>query len=118
MCPQSIPLEVLTRKGLTAYDVLLFIHLETRRVNLAGFTPYPDQEWMEQQERNMTMEEWGWLKDCRYLLQQALVPAATFQEHCLDHFRETPSRKAKQGDAAFNSGFDNVRMYSITHVVP
>jgi len=27
-------------------------------VNLAGFTPYPDQEWMEQQARNMTMEEW------------------------------------------------------------
>jgi thioredoxin reductase (NADPH) len=37
--------------------VLFFIHLETRRVNLAGFTPYPDQGWMEQQARNMTMEE-------------------------------------------------------------
>src|SRR5213082_2646404 len=40
--------EVLTLKGLTTYYVLFFIHLETRRVNLAGFTPYPDQEWMEQ----------------------------------------------------------------------
>jgi putative transposase len=36
-----------------------FIHLETRRVSLAGFTPYPDQEWMEQ---------WGCLRGCRYLL--------------------------------------------------
>ena len=27
--------------------------LETRRVNLAGFTPYTGQEWMEQQARNM-----------------------------------------------------------------
>jgi len=38
--------EVLTLKGLTTYYVLFFIHLETRRVNLVGFTPYPDQEWM------------------------------------------------------------------------
>ncbi len=60
--------EVLTLKGLTTYYVLFFIHLETRRVNLAGFTPHPDQEWMEQQARNMTMEEWGCLRGCRYLL--------------------------------------------------
>src|SRR5437763_1355642 len=60
--------EVLTLKGLTTYYVLFFIHLETRRVNLLGFTPYPDQEWMEQQARNMTMEEWGCLRGCRYLL--------------------------------------------------
>ncbi len=60
--------EVLTLKGLTTYYVLFFIHLETRRVKLAGFTLYPDQEWMEQQARNMTMEEWGCLRGCRYLL--------------------------------------------------
>jgi len=60
--------EVLTLKGLTTYYVLFFIHLETRQVTLAGFTPYPDQGWMEQQGRNMTMEEWGSLKGCRYLL--------------------------------------------------
>ena len=60
--------EVLTLKGLLTYYVLFFIHLETRRVSLAGFTPYPDQEWMEQQARNMTMEQWGWLRVCRYLL--------------------------------------------------
>jgi hypothetical protein len=48
--------------------VLFFIHLETRRVNLAGFTPDPDQGWMEQQARNMTMEEWRCLRSCRYLL--------------------------------------------------
>src|SRR6266513_2268186 len=60
--------EVLTLKGLTTYYVLFFIHLESRQVKLAGFTPYPDQEWMEQQARNMTMEEWGSLRGCRYLL--------------------------------------------------
>jgi hypothetical protein len=39
------------------YDVLFFIHWESRQEKLAGFTPYADQEWMEQQARNMTMEE-------------------------------------------------------------
>src|SRR5215475_10817721 len=60
--------EVLTLKGLLTYYVLFFIHLETRRVSLVGFTPYPDQDWMEQQARNMTMEQWGYLRGCRYLL--------------------------------------------------
>jgi hypothetical protein len=60
--------EVLTLKGLLSYYVLFFIHLETRRVSLVGFTPYPDQDWMEQQARNLTMEEWGRLRGCRYLL--------------------------------------------------
>jgi hypothetical protein len=61
--------EVLTLKGLMTYYVLFFIHLETRRVRLVGFTPYPDQEWMEQQARNMTMELWGCLRGgYRYLL--------------------------------------------------
>ena len=60
--------EVLTLKGLVTYYVLFFIHLESRRVSLAGMTPYPGQEWMEQQARNATMEEWGFLRGCRYLL--------------------------------------------------
>jgi putative transposase len=60
--------EVLTLKGLVSYYVLFFIHLESRRVSLAGMTPYPGQEWMEQQARNATMEEWGFLRGCRYLL--------------------------------------------------
>jgi hypothetical protein len=50
------------------YYVLFFIHLESRRVSLAGMAPYPGQEWMEQQARNATMEEWGFLRGCRYLL--------------------------------------------------
>ena len=36
--------EVLTLKGLLTYYVLFFIHLETRRVSLVGFTPSPDQD--------------------------------------------------------------------------
>ena len=47
--------EVFTLKGLVTYYVLFFIQLETRRVCLAGITPYPDQQWMEQQGRNVTI---------------------------------------------------------------
>src|ERR1700730_18670265 len=60
--------EVLTLKGLVTYYVLFFIHLESRRVSLAGMTPYPGHEWMEQQARNATMEEWGFLRGGRDLL--------------------------------------------------
>ena len=51
--------DVLTRKGLVTYYVRFFIHRETRRVCLAGLTPYPDQQWMEQQARNVTMKDLG-----------------------------------------------------------
>ena len=47
--------EVLTLKGLITYYVLFFIHLESRRICLAGITRHPNQEWMEQMSRNVTM---------------------------------------------------------------
>ena len=59
--------EVLTLKGLVTYYVLFFIHLESRRVCLA-VTRYPDEEWMKQMARNVTMEQWGFLSNRRYLL--------------------------------------------------
>ena len=60
--------EVLTRRGLMTYYVLFFIQLETRRICLAGITRHPDQEWMEQMARNVTMEDSGFLTKQRYLL--------------------------------------------------
>ncbi|HEY5030235.1 MAG TPA: helix-turn-helix domain-containing protein [Candidatus Angelobacter sp.] len=60
--------EVLTLKGLMTYYVLFFIHSESRRICLAGMTRHPDQEWMEQMARNVTMEESGFLARHRYLL--------------------------------------------------
>ena len=60
--------EVLTLRGLVTYYVLFFIHLESRRVVIAGITVHPDQPWMEQIARNVTMEGCGMLRDCRYLL--------------------------------------------------
>ena len=48
--------------------VLFFIHLESRRVSLAGITRHPDQAWMQQMARNATGEEWGFLEQRRYVL--------------------------------------------------
>jgi putative transposase len=60
--------EVLTLHGLVTYYVLFFIHLASRRVDIAGITVHPDEAWMKQIARNVTMEECGILLDCRYLL--------------------------------------------------
>jgi hypothetical protein len=60
--------EVLTLRGLVTYYVLFFIHLESRRVEIAGITPHPNEAWMKQMARNVTMDEWGFLEGCRYLI--------------------------------------------------
>ena len=46
--------EMLTWRGLATYYVLFVIHLESRRVTLAGITKHPTEDWM--------------LKECRYVL--------------------------------------------------
>ena len=60
--------EVLTWRGLATYYVLFFLHLESRRVNVAGITRHPDHEWMEQIARSATQESWGYLDGRRYVL--------------------------------------------------
>jgi transposase InsO family protein len=60
--------EVLTLRGLVTYYVLFFIHLGSRRVDIAGMTVHPDEPWMQQIARNVTMDGCGALRDCRYLL--------------------------------------------------
>jgi putative transposase len=60
--------EVLTLRGLVTYYVLFFIHLESRRVVIAGITVHPNEAWMKQMARNATMDEYGALLGCRYLL--------------------------------------------------
>jgi len=60
--------EVLGWRGLVTYYVLFFLHLESRRVHIAGVTKHPDQEWMEQIGYSATQETWGYLHPCRYVL--------------------------------------------------
>jgi putative transposase len=61
------PLEVLTLRGLMTYYVF-FIHLESRKVEIAGITTHPNEPWMQQIVRNATKAESGFLGNSRYLL--------------------------------------------------
>ncbi|MGA2793448.1 MAG: helix-turn-helix domain-containing protein [Roseiarcus sp.] len=60
--------EVLTLRGLATFYVLFFMHLESRKVDIAGITLHPNEQWMRQMARNVTMEGSGALRACRYLL--------------------------------------------------
>jgi putative transposase len=60
--------EVWTLGGLVTYYVLFFIHLGSRQVHIAGVTPHPNEAWMVQVARNVTMEEWGFLASGQYLI--------------------------------------------------
>ena len=60
--------EVWTLGGLVTYDVLFFLRLSTREVHVAGVTPHPNEAWMVQMARNVTMEEWGFLTPGQYLI--------------------------------------------------
>jgi transposase InsO family protein len=53
--------EVLTPRGLVTYFVLFFIELERRTVYLAGITAHPNEQWMMQVARNLTMADSGFL---------------------------------------------------------
>ena len=60
--------EVWTLGGLVTYYVLFFLHLGSREVHVAGVTPHPNEAWMVQVARNVTMEEWGFLSPGQYLI--------------------------------------------------
>ena len=60
--------EVWTLRGLVTYYVLFIIDIASRKVHVAGMTPHPHQEWMSQIARNVTMEDWGFLRGFRLLI--------------------------------------------------
>ena len=60
--------EVLTWRGLVTWYVLFFLHLDSRKVTIGGITDHPDEEWMQQMARNATLDPWGHLNGCRYVL--------------------------------------------------
>jgi putative transposase len=60
--------EVWTWGGLITYYVLFFIHLSSRTVHVAGVAPHPDERWMVQIARNVTMGDWGCLASGQYLI--------------------------------------------------
>jgi putative transposase len=51
--------EILTWCGLATYYVLFFLHFESRRISLAGVTPHPSEEWIDQIACNTVDEDSG-----------------------------------------------------------
>ena len=81
--------EVLTWRGLVTYYVLFFIHLDRRKVSIAGITEHPDAAWMEQMGRNVTVEGWGFLQDRRYLLHDRDAKFSVAFRQNIDHGGES-----------------------------
>jgi hypothetical protein len=71
--------EVLTLRGLVTYYVLFFIHLESRRVGIAGIAVHPNEAWMKQIARR----PWKNAGSC-----------GTVVISCMIGTRNTPSRSA------------------------
>jgi transposase InsO family protein len=76
--------EVWTTAGLVTYYVLFFIHLASRKVYVAGVTPHPDERWMVQIARNVTMEEWGFLAPDQYLIHDRDTKFCAAFQHIID----------------------------------
>src|SRR3989454_2194910 len=60
--------EVWTLGGLVTYYVLFFLHMGSRQIHVGGVTPHPNEQWMVQIARNITMDEWGFLSPGQYLI--------------------------------------------------
>ena len=74
--------EVWTLGGLVTYYILFFFHLGSRQVHVAGVTPHPNEAWMAQVARNVTMEAWGFLSPGQYLIHDRDTKfCAVFQQH-------------------------------------
>jgi hypothetical protein len=68
MATDFLTTEVWTKAGLATHYVLFFIHLTSRKVHVADMTPHPDERWMVQVVRNVTMTDWGFLVQGQYLI--------------------------------------------------
>ena len=74
-----------TLGGLVTYYVLFFLHLGSRRSHVAGVPPHPDEAWMVQVARNVTMEEWGFLAPGQYLIHDRDTKFCAAFQHIIDN---------------------------------
>jgi Phage integrase, N-terminal SAM-like domain len=87
--------EVLTLRGLVTYYALFFIRLESRKVDIAGLTVHPNEQWMQQIARNVTMDGCGALRDCRYLLHDRDAKYSAAFRATIETARDTSPTGAK-----------------------
>jgi putative transposase len=60
--------EVWTLSGLVTFYVLFFIRVSSREIHIVGITPHPNEGWISQIARNVTMERFGFLKSGDFVL--------------------------------------------------
>ena len=60
--------EVWSLRGPVTFYVFFMIELETRRIEIAGITPGPNETWMMQIGRNVTDPFDGFLAEKKYLI--------------------------------------------------
>ncbi|OGQ80415.1 MAG: hypothetical protein A2289_10415 [Deltaproteobacteria bacterium RIFOXYA12_FULL_58_15] len=60
--------EVWTCSGLVTFYVLFFLRIKTREIHIAGMTPHPNEAWMAQVARNVSMADIGFIKPGDYLI--------------------------------------------------
>jgi putative transposase len=60
--------EVWTLLGPVTYYVLFFIHIASRKVYIAGMTTHPNEQWMQQAARNITMADEGFANGMKYVI--------------------------------------------------
>jgi transposase len=60
--------EIWTLRGIVTYYVLFFIHIGSRKVHIAGFTPNPNQKWRQQIGRKITMIDVEFANGMKYLI--------------------------------------------------
>jgi hypothetical protein len=95
-------MEVWTLGGLVTYYVLFFIHIASRKLHVAGVTPHPDQRWMMQIARNVTMADWGALEPGQDLIHDRDGKYCLAFQHTIDAAGITrvplPPRSPKRHD--------------------
>gem|GEM_PF-1635919 len=60
--------EVWTLNGLVTFYVLFFIRVSSREIHIAGITSHPNEGWMSQIARNVSMEGSGFLKSGDFVI--------------------------------------------------
>jgi transposase len=60
--------EVWTLHGLVTFYVHFFIRISSREIHIAGVTPHPNEGWMAQVARNVTLEGFGFLKSGHFVI--------------------------------------------------
>jgi transposase InsO family protein len=60
--------KVWTLNGLVTFYVFFFIRVSSREIHIAGITPHPNEGWISQIARNVTMEGVGLLKSGDFVI--------------------------------------------------